>query len=89
VWRGVATRFLDDPSALTFEHVSSVRPPTPLKTKHLGHISGRLLIACTFLAIWRAHWLFVFQQQRFWPNGVVASSILLLRKINAEHQTAV
>ena len=44
------------------------------------------IIAITLLHIWSAHWLFVFQERRFWPNGIAAKAVLHIHKVQAEYQ---
>ncbi|KAI8138605.1 hypothetical protein BJV82DRAFT_523146, partial [Fennellomyces sp. T-0311] len=85
VWQGIARQFLQRPADLKFEHLS-INPPSQLMVCDITHVTARTIIACTFLELWRAHWRFVFECEPFWPNGVVARTIRLLRRIEAENK---
>ena len=51
------------------------------KLQNIGHISSGTFIPCTYLLIWHTHWRFVFEQEAFYPNGVVASASRRPRQI--------
>ncbi|KAI8136745.1 hypothetical protein BJV82DRAFT_526583, partial [Fennellomyces sp. T-0311] len=63
-----------------------IDPPTPIEVCDITRITTRTILAFTLLEFWCAHWRFVFDDKPFWPNGVVAQSIRLLRRIEAENK---
>lgn len=49
------------------------------------HLDDQTIIACTMLALWQAHWRFVFDAQPFWPNAVAARATILIRRVHREN----
>ncbi|KAI9313739.1 hypothetical protein BX666DRAFT_537031 [Dichotomocladium elegans] len=63
------------------------RSPTPaLPASGRPHLRVDLgqVIACTVLAIWQAHWRFVYHNERFWQNAVTACATLPIHRLDAE-----
>ncbi|KAI8143004.1 hypothetical protein BJV82DRAFT_492268, partial [Fennellomyces sp. T-0311] len=84
IWRTVARRFLEQPSLLSYEHFR-INPTNKLQVSGIQGVSFEIIMACTFLAIWQAHWRYVLDNSTFWPNGVVAKVIPQVKRIESEH----
>lgn len=87
VWSIIAARFFDTPSALQWDHVSTLtlRPP---KTLSHTKVHGSIVIACGVLAIWNAHWRFIFDNQSFNSQAIANTAIHHILRIEQEHQIA-
>ncbi|CDH61095.1 hypothetical protein RO3G_10580 [Lichtheimia corymbifera JMRC:FSU:9682] len=86
-WSIIAARFFVTPSALQWEHVSTLttRPP---KTLPNTKIHGSIVIACGILAIWNAHWRFIFDDQSFNPQAIANTAIQQILRIEQEQHQA-
>ncbi|CDH57035.1 predicted protein [Lichtheimia corymbifera JMRC:FSU:9682] len=74
-------------SGLEGRHVSTLttRPP---KTLPNTKIHGSIVIACGILAIWNAHWRFIFDDQSFNPQAIANTAIQQILRIEQEQHQA-
>ena len=87
VWQTVASRYLVSPNTLIIDHIISLSlPDLPVRPEF--KLAFFDIFATTLFQIWSAHWQFVFHQTTFWSHGVIAKTILHLRKIHLEQQHA-
>ncbi|KAI9316965.1 hypothetical protein BX666DRAFT_1857919, partial [Dichotomocladium elegans] len=84
VWQTVAARFLQTSLDLRYLHLSSLSGPCPAVLAAFS-VPFHAIVACTLLAIWRAHWQVVFDERHFWPNEVAAQAMIIIRRIHAGH----
>ncbi|KAG0777095.1 hypothetical protein G6F16_012438 [Rhizopus arrhizus] len=84
IWSTLTSRFLTQPDALQYEHISQ---PAPRNIKVLPslHFDSFTFVACAIIGIWRVHWKHVFDDTDFWPDEAAAVATAHLRRINREH----
>ncbi|KAJ8659330.1 hypothetical protein O0I10_005045 [Lichtheimia ornata] len=83
VWRNLATQFSLS-SLVQWDHISTLSriPPHPTSDTR---ITGTTIIACGVLAIWKAHWQFIYNDERFQAQAVAAKAATTIHQIEQEH----
>ena len=74
VWHTLSRRFLVPPQQFQWKHLHTISARSPSLLPH-PHITSDIIIACGMLAIWRAHWAFVFEQV-VTPANIIADSAI-------------
>ncbi|CDH60772.1 hypothetical protein RO3G_01429 [Lichtheimia corymbifera JMRC:FSU:9682] len=82
VWRVLATRFSLS-SLVQWDHISTLSR-TPPKPTADTRITGTTIIACGVLAIWKAHWQFIYNDERFQAQAVANKAAATIHQIEQE-----
>lgn len=82
VWRILATQ-LSLSSLVQWDHISTLTqiPPQPTSDTR---VTGTTIIACGVLAIWKAHWHFIYNDERFRAQAVANKAAATIHQIEQE-----
>ncbi|KAJ8654801.1 hypothetical protein O0I10_009522 [Lichtheimia ornata] len=72
IWHHIGRQFFANPQAIQWRHLSNITTRPPSTSSDLP-VSYDIIISCGLLAIWRAHWRYVFHQEAI-PCNITADS---------------
>lgn len=85
VWHHISRLFFAHQHAIQWRHISSITTRPPSVSSNLP-LSFDIIIACGLLAIWRAHWRYVYHQEAIPCNIIAESATNHINRIISEYR---